>query len=75
MVNNLQGLMRAAEAGIGIVSLPDYMVSLSRRLVRILPQISGDEINVFFVYPTELRGSVKAKVFREFLVRTTKNWQ
>lgn len=74
-VNNLHGIMRAGEAGIGIVGLPDYMVPLSRRLVRILPQVRGNDFDVFFVYPSELRGSVKAKVFREFLMRTTKNWQ
>ncbi len=74
-VNNLHGIMRAAEAGIGIAGLPDYMISLSRRLVRILPHIRGESFDVYFVYPTELRGSMKAKVFREFLVRVTKNWE
>ena len=67
--------MRAAEAGIGLAGIPDYMTALSRRLVRILPQVKGESFDVFFVYPSELRGSVKAKVFREFLVRVTKNWQ
>lgn len=73
-VSNLHGIMRAAEAGIGIAGIPDYMTSLSRRLVRILPNVRGKPFDVFFVYPTELRGSVKAKVFREFLMRVTKNW-
>lgn len=74
-VNNVHGIMRAAEAGIGIAGLPNYMVSLSRRLVRILPQVAGEPFDVYFVYPAELRGSVKAKVFREFLVRITKTWR
>jgi len=74
-VNNLHGIMRATEAGIGISGIPDYMTALSRRLVRVLPQIKGESFDVFFVYPSELRGSVKAKVFREFLMRVTKNWQ
>lgn len=74
-VNNLHGIMRAAEAGIGIAGLPNYMVTLSRRLVRILPNIKGAPFDVYFVYPSELRGSVKAKVFREFLVRVTKSWR
>lgn len=74
-VSNLHGIMRAAEAGIGIAGIPDYMTALSRRLVRILPQVRGEPFDVFFVYPTELRGSVKAKVFREFLMRVTKNWE
>ena len=74
-VSNLHGIMRAAEAGIGIAGIPDYMTALSRRLVRILPNVRGEPFDVFFVYPTELRGSVKAKVFREFLMRVTKNWE
>ncbi|MEP1231137.1 MAG: LysR family transcriptional regulator [Litorimonas sp.] len=73
-VNNLHGIMRAAEAGIGVAGLPDYMTVLSRRLVRILPNIHGDSFDIFFVYPTELRGSMRAKVFREFLTRVSKSW-
>lgn len=74
VVNNLHGIMRAAEAGIGIVGIPDYMTVLSRRLVRILPTVRGEEFDLYFVYPTELRGSVRAKVFREFLTNVTKDW-
>lgn len=74
VVNNLHGIMRAGEAGIGIVGIPDYMTVLSKRLVRILPSVRGEEFDLFFVYPTELRGSVRAKVFREFLTETTRNW-
>lgn len=74
VVNNLHGIMRAAEAGIGIVGIPDYMTVLSKRLVRILPSVRGEEFDLYFVYPTELRGSVRAKVFREFLTEMTRNW-
>jgi len=74
VVNNLHGIMRAAEAGIGIVGIPDYMTVLSKRLVRILPTVRGDTFDLYFVYPTELRGSVRAKVFREFLTRATREW-
>lgn len=73
-VNNLHGLMRAAESGIGLVGLPDYMVTMSKRLVRILPTVRGEPFDVYFVYPSEMRGSMKAKVFREFLTDVTKNW-
>lgn len=72
-INNLHGIMRAAEAGIGLAGLPDYMTASSRRLVRILPDVRGESFDLFFVYPTELRGSAKAKVFREFLQRVTRN--
>jgi len=73
-VNNLHGIMRAAEADMGIVGIPDYMVALSRRLTRVLPQVSGEPFDIYFVYPTELRGSMRAKVFREFLVKAAKQW-
>ena len=73
-VSNLVGIMRAAEAGIGLAGLPNYMTALSRRLVKVLPEAKGESFDVFFVYPSELRGSVRAKVFREFLVRVVKNW-
>ena len=73
-VNNLHGIMRAGEAGIGIVGIPDYMTVLSKRLVRVLPSVRGEQFDLFFVYPTELRGSVRAKVFREFLTQVTQDW-
>ncbi len=74
-VNNLHGIMRAAEADMGIVGIPNYMVAMSRRLVRVLPQVSGEPFDIYFVYPTELRGSTRVRVFREFLVRAAKQWQ
>ncbi|WP_298917883.1 LysR family transcriptional regulator [uncultured Algimonas sp.] len=71
-INNLHGIMRAAEAGIGLAGLPDYMIASSRRLVRILPEVRGESFDLYFVYPSELRGSAKAKVFREFLQRVAR---
>jgi DNA-binding transcriptional LysR family regulator len=72
-INNLHGIMRAAEAGIGLAGLPDYMTTSSRRLVRVLPDIRGESFELFFVYPTELRGSAKAKVFREYLQKIARS--
>ncbi len=74
-VNNLHGIMRAAEADIGIVGIPDYMVAMSRRLVRVLPQVNGDPFDVYFVYPSEMRGSTRVRVFREFLMHAAKEWK
>ena len=73
-VSNLVGIMRACEAGIGLAGLPNYMTAASRRLVRVLPEARGESFDVFFVYPSELRGSTRAKVFREFLVGVAKDW-
>ncbi|HHL43016.1 MAG TPA: LysR family transcriptional regulator, partial [Hellea balneolensis] len=73
-VNNLHGVMRAAVADMGIVGIPDYMVAMTKRLVRVLPQINGEPFDIYFVYPGELRGSTRIRVFREFLLSAAKKW-
>ncbi|MCZ6588921.1 MAG: substrate binding domain-containing protein, partial [Alphaproteobacteria bacterium] len=67
-LNNLYGMVRAVEAGIGIAGLPDFLARESRSLVRILPELEGPGFDAFFVYPEELRASQRIGVFRDFLV-------
>jgi len=68
-VNNLYAISRAVESGLGIGSLPDFMESEMKDLVRILPEMQGPEIEAYFVYPEELRTSKRIAVFRDFLLR------
>lgn len=68
-VNNVFGMLRAAEAGLGLATLPDYLVTRSRRVVRILPELEGPSFTAYFVYPEELRASKRVAVFRDFLLR------
>ena len=37
-------------------------------LVRILPELKGPKVDVYFVYPEELRNSKRVAVFRDFLL-------
>ena len=37
-------------------------------LVRILPDLKGPKVDVYFVYPEELRNSKRVAVFRDFLL-------
>ncbi len=74
-VNNIYGLLLAVESGIGIGSIPDYMVRGNMNLVRVLPQIEGPVINTYFVYPEELRNTKRIAVFRDFLLRHVHEWQ
>jgi DNA-binding transcriptional LysR family regulator len=69
MINNVYGMLRAAERGLGVASLPDYLCSTSRRLVRVLPQLEGPTFDAYFVYPEEMRASKRVRVFRDFLLR------
>jgi DNA-binding transcriptional LysR family regulator len=38
-------------------------------LVRVLADIQGPRVDVYFVYPEELRNSKRIQVFRDFLLR------
>jgi len=67
-LNNLHGMVRAVEAGIGIAGLPDFLARESRNLVRVLPELEGPGYDAFFVYPEELRSSQRIAVFRDFLI-------
>lgn len=67
-VNNVYGMLRAVESGVGLASLPDYLASASTHLVRLLPELEGPGFTAYFVYPEELRSSRRVAVFRDFLL-------
>ncbi|MCP4330151.1 MAG: LysR family transcriptional regulator [Alphaproteobacteria bacterium] len=67
-VNNVYGIFRAAASGLGIASLPDYMVESAPELVRVLPQVEGPNIEAYLTYPVALRQSKRVAVFRDFLL-------
>jgi DNA-binding transcriptional LysR family regulator len=67
-VNSLAAMTLAIQSGLGIGAVPDYMVREAEGLVRILPEIKSPKVDVFFVYPEELRNSKRVSVFRDFLL-------
>jgi DNA-binding transcriptional LysR family regulator len=68
-VNSIYGIYRAVESGLGIAALPEYMSREGRNLVEILPEVRGPSLDVYFVYPEELRNAKRIVVLRDFLVR------
>jgi len=68
-VNNIYGIYRAVQSGVGIAALPDYFSREAGNLVEILPELEGPSYDAYFVYPEELRHSKRIAVFRDFLVR------
>ncbi len=68
-VNNLQAMLSAIETGIGIGVLPDYMAVGQTGLTRIMNDVKGPNLDVYFVYPEELRNSKRVAVFRDFLLQ------
>ena len=68
-VNNIYGIFRAVQSGLGIAALPDYFSRETGNLVEILPELRGPTIETYFVYPDELRHSKRIAVFRDFLLK------
>ncbi len=68
-VNNVYGIFRAVQGGVGIAALPDYLASEDPSLLRILPDIDGPAVPAFFVYPEELKRSKRISVLRDFLIQ------
>lgn len=69
-VNNSFGVLQAVTAGAGIAALPTYLIEVGGdRVKTILPEVQGTSFQTYFVYPSELRGSVRVAALRDFLVR------
>ena len=66
-VNNVSAMLRAVESGLGIADLPDYMVTIVPRLVRVLEDFTGPTFDLYFIYPSDLKRSKRIAAFRDFL--------
>jgi len=67
-VNSLHAMLLAIQSGLGIGAIPDYMANETDGLVRIMPEMKAPKVDVYFVYPEELRNSKRVAVFRDFLL-------
>ncbi len=75
-INNVYGLRRAVESGMGIASLPDYIVGSDSNLIRIdIDGIETPEYDTYLVYPEELKQSKRVAVFRDFIAGKAKEWK
>ncbi|HVC61424.1 MAG TPA: LysR family transcriptional regulator [Acetobacteraceae bacterium] len=67
-VNSTQAVLLSIRSGLGIGALPDFLTPEVQDLVRVLPDLKSPKVDVFFVYPEELRNSKRVAVFRDFLL-------
>jgi DNA-binding transcriptional LysR family regulator len=74
IINNVLGLLRACQRGLGIVMLPDYLVEENGGLVQLFGEIEAVAFDVYFVYPEELKSVARIQVFRDFLVANAQRW-
>jgi len=74
-IANINALLRAASAGIGIVLLPDYLVSDDDNLIQIVFNEKLPEIDTYLTYAEERKNSKRIAVFREFIIEKGKEWK
>ena len=73
-INNVLGLVRACQRGLGIAMLPDYLVEENGGMVQLFGEAETLALDAFFVYPEELKSVARIQVFRDFLVANAQRW-
>ena len=74
-INNITGILQATEAGLGIGVVPDYVAALHPTLERVLPDVAAPGFDVHLVYADALRQSKRVAAFRDFAVKSARDWQ
>jgi DNA-binding transcriptional LysR family regulator len=73
-INNIIGILRACQAGLGIAMLPDYIVEEDGGLVQLFANSETIALDAYFVYPEELKSVARVQAFRDFLVSKAQRW-
>ena len=66
-VNSVMGLLLAVESGVGLAALPDYLISQSQNVIKVLSKSEGPITEAHFVYPQSLKNVARVQAFRNFL--------
>jgi len=74
VINNVLGLLRASQRGLGIALLPDYLVEENVGLVQLFGEEQSPALDAYFVYPEELKSVARVQAFRDFLVSNAQRW-
>ena len=74
LINNIMGVLRACQRGLGIALLPDYLIEENVGLVQLFGEEEGPALDAYFVYPEELKAVARVQAFRDFLVSNAQRW-
>ena len=74
-VNSVMGLLLAVESGFGLAALPEYLVSSSNNVIKVLPNSAGPITEAHFVYPQSLKNVARVQAFRNFLYSKIGDWK
>jgi len=70
-INSRAGILQIVKQGAGITALDQY-VGEAAGLVRVLPQIKGPEVDVYYAYPHCLKNSSKVRAMGNFLKKVAR---
>ncbi|MEP3277633.1 MAG: LysR family transcriptional regulator [Stappiaceae bacterium] len=73
-INNVVGIKRAVQKGIGVAILPDYLLESDTGLVQLIPEAEVPSFDTYFAYPSELKNTARIKAFRDFLLAKAARW-
>ncbi len=74
-VNSVMGLLLAVESGVGLAALPEYLVSDTSNIIKVLPKSEGPITEAHFVYPQSLKNTARVQAFRNFLFSKIGDWK
>ena len=74
-VNSIMGLLLAVQSGVGIAALPDYLVSSSNNIIKLLPNSEGPRTEAHFVFPQSLKNVARIQAFKNFLYSKISEWK
>lgn len=66
-IDSLHGMINAALQGFGIVELPDHSPILRSGLIEVLPDIQGEKIDMYFIFPEMRKTSKKINLLLKYL--------
>ena len=74
-VNSVMGLLLAVETGVGLAALPEYLVTNSTNVIKVLPSSEGPSTEAHVVYPQSLKNTARITAFRNFLFSKIGDWK
>ena len=75
IANSVLAMKYAIRSGVGIGLIPDYLTEEEMELVPVLRDVELPNMQIFFVFPEELKTAKKVQVFRDFLVSKARQWK
>ncbi len=75
VANSVIAMKYAIRSGVGLGLIPDYLTEEETELVPVLRDAELPNMQIFFVYPEELKTAKKVQVFRDFLVTKARQWK